>query len=123
MIILGLGSNLGDRLQHLRQAFFALKQLPGLTIQQVSPVYISDTLVPENAPADWDQPYLNFALRCETNLAPQDLLRELKNIEWSIGRKPEKRHWGPRVIDIDILAYDNLVIQNEILTLPHAGLT
>lgn len=122
MLILGLGSNLGDRLQNLRQTFRALKQLAGLKIIQVSPIYISDALMPENAPADWDLPYLNLALCCESKLDPQTLLQQLKNVEWSIGRKPEVRHWGPRLIDIDILAFDELIIQNENLTVPHASL-
>jgi 2-amino-4-hydroxy-6-hydroxymethyldihydropteridine diphosphokinase/dihydropteroate synthase len=122
MLILGLGSNLGDRLENLRKTFRTLKNLPGLIIKQISPVYISDALVPENAPASWDMPYLNLALRCESNLQPLDLLHQLKNIEWSIGRKPEVRHWGPRVIDIDILAWDERVIQNEELSIPHASL-
>jgi 2-amino-4-hydroxy-6-hydroxymethyldihydropteridine diphosphokinase/dihydropteroate synthase len=122
MIILGLGSNVGDRLENLRKTFHALKKLPGLTIRQVSPIYISDALMPENAPHEWDMPYLNLALRCDTTLQPLDLLHQLKNIEWSIGRKPEVRHWGPRIIDIDILAFDNLIIQNDTLTVPHASL-
>lgn len=122
MVILGLGSNLGDRLENLRKALNAIKKISGLTVEQVSPVYHSEALMPENAPADWDIPYLNLALRCETKMPPLDLLKELKNIEWSIGRKPEARHWGPRVMDIDILAWDDLVIQTDVLTVPHASL-
>lgn len=122
MVILGLGSNMGDRLQHLRQALYDMKKMKGLTVKQISPVYISDALLPDNAPADWDHPYLNIALRCETTRDAADLLTTLKNIEWSIGRKPEIRHWGPRVIDIDILALADEVIQSESLTVPHFSL-
>lgn len=122
MVILGLGSNLGDRLENLRKALNAIKKISGFTLQQVSPVYLSDALMPDNAPADWDIPYLNLSLHGETTLQPLELLKELKNIEWSIGRKPEARHWGPRIIDIDILAWDDLIIQNETLTVPHASL-
>ena len=123
MIILGLGSNIGDRLANLRQALMALRDMPGLQIKQVSPIYISDALLPENAPSDWDLPYLNAAIHCETRLSPEDLLPKLKAVETAIGHKPKIRHWGPRIIDIDILACDDLNIQSERLTLPQANLT
>lgn len=122
MIILGLGSNLGDRLANLRHAIDALKKLRGLTVQQISPIYTSDALLPDNAPTDWDMAYLNLALRCETTLEPLALLKELKQIEFAIGRKPEAEHWGPRIIDIDILAWDERIIQNPELTVPHISL-
>lgn len=122
MVILGLGSNLGDRLANLRRAVAEIRQLPHLQVLQVSPVYTSDALLPDNAPSDWNMPYLNLALRCETRLEPHQLLKELKNIEWSIGRKPEIRHWGPRIVDIDILAWDDLIIKTDELTLPHESL-
>jgi 2-amino-4-hydroxy-6-hydroxymethyldihydropteridine diphosphokinase/dihydropteroate synthase len=119
MLILGLGSNTGDRLNNLRQARLLLEQVPRLSIQQVSPLYRSNALLPEQAPASWDQPYLNLAIRCETTLQPHDLLHRLKNIEYAIGRKPLKKHWGPRIIDIDILAWDDRVLHDETLQLPH----
>lgn len=117
-VVLGLGSNIGDRLAHLRKTLHALKQLPGLIVEKVSPVYISDALLPDNAPTQWDTPYLNVAIRCETSLQPLDLLDKLQAIEWSVGKKPEKRHWGPRIIDIDVLTWDDKVIQSERLTVP-----
>ncbi|OGT45931.1 MAG: hypothetical protein A3E83_02505 [Gammaproteobacteria bacterium RIFCSPHIGHO2_12_FULL_41_20] len=123
MVILGLGSNLGDRLAHLRQALLAIKRISNITVEQVSPLYISDALLPENAPSSWDQPYINLALRCHTPLSPLELLTHIKSIEHSIGRKPEKRHWGPRVIDIDILAWDSMIYHDDRLTLPHRDLS
>lgn len=122
MVILGLGSNTGDRLTNLRKARHLLSLLPKLRLLQVSPLYISDALLPEQAPTSWDQPYLNLAIKCETTLSPQDLLRQLKNVEYTIGRKPLKRHWGPRVIDIDILAWDDFCFEDETLHIPHAHL-
>lgn len=122
MVILGLGSNVGDRLANLRKALQAIKKIPALTVTQVSPVYLSDALLPDNAPPEWDMPHLNLALCCKTTLEPLALLKSLKTIEWSIGRKPEVRHWGPRIIDIDILAWDDLVIQNDLLSVPHENL-
>lgn len=121
MVILGLGSNLDDRLAYLRHALALLKQIPNFTVQQVSPVYISDALLPENAPASWDTPYLNCALRCETTLTPYELLKHAKNVEIAVGRTPEKV-WGPRVIDIDLLAWDDLIQYDEKLHIPHENL-
>lgn len=121
MVVLVLGTNLGDRLHNLRKALRLIKAIPNLTVQQVSPVYISDALLPDNAPSEWDTPYLNCALRCETTLAPYELLKITKNIEIAVGRKPEK-DWGPRVMDVDLLAWDDLILEDEKLTLPHEHL-
>lgn len=122
MVILGLGSNINDRLANLRKALQEIKALAEVTVKQVSPVYISDAMLPENAPEDWDMPYLNAAIRCETTLTPFALLKQLKEIESKVGRKPLKRHWGPRAIDIDILAWDDLKLESDTLTIPHKNL-
>jgi 2-amino-4-hydroxy-6-hydroxymethyldihydropteridine diphosphokinase/dihydropteroate synthase len=121
MVILGIGTNLGDRLTHLRLALRAIKNIPGLSVQQVSPVYVSDALLPENAPRHWDIPYLNFAVRCETTHTPYELLAKLKATEQLLGRTPEKE-WGPRVIDIDLLAWDDLIQYDAKLHIPHEHL-
>ncbi|MEO8401637.1 MAG: dihydropteroate synthase [Gammaproteobacteria bacterium] len=122
MVILGLGSNLGDRLNYLRNALQFIKAIPKLSVEQVSPLYISDPLLPDNAPEKWaDLPYLNLAVRCDTTLSPIELLQQLKHIEKKVGRLPE-HVWGPRIIDIDILAWDALVLQDDSLTIPHKPL-
>lgn len=121
MIVLGLGSSLGDRLDNLRRALNAIKKIPELTVLQVSPVYMSDAMLPENASETWHVPYLNFALRCESHLSPDKLLTQLKSIEKNLGRQVAEK-WAPRIIDIDILAWDNKIIQTNALTLPHKGL-
>lgn len=122
MVILGLGSNLGDRLANLRKALTELKTIAALSIEQCSPIYISDALVPDNAPIDWDRPYINCAIRCHTTLTPEQLLKIIKTIEIKLGRKSEERRWGPRLIDIDILAWDDMVIQTNSLHIPHPEL-
>lgn len=121
MVILGLGSNIGDRLENLRLALKKIKQIPQLSVKQVSPVYISDALLPENAPPSWDIPYFNLAIRCETTLSPYELLQCTKQIEVDLGRTPEK-NWGPRIIDIDILAWDDLIQYDSKLHIPHENL-
>jgi 2-amino-4-hydroxy-6-hydroxymethyldihydropteridine diphosphokinase/dihydropteroate synthase len=121
MLIIGLGSNIGDRLEHLRKALRFLQNVPGLIIQQVSPVYISDALLPKNADSSWNTPYLNAALRCHTTLSPQELLDKTKAIEKQCGRD-SSFNWSPRIIDIDILAWDDLIKYEDKLHIPHEHL-
>ncbi|EKD72378.1 MAG: Folate synthesis bifunctional protein [uncultured bacterium] len=121
MVILGLGSNVGDKLANLRFALHLIKKIPAFSVAHVSPVYLSDALLPDNAPVTWDTPYLNLALLCETTLTPYALLHHVKEIEKKIGRTPEKV-WGPRIIDIDILAWDALIQHDEKLHIPHEHL-
>lgn len=121
MVILGLGSNIGDRLHYLRAALQNIKHIPDLTIHAISPVYISDALLPEGAPSSWDHPYFNLALRCETTLSPCELLAHVKQIEALIGRAKDKV-WGPRIIDIDLLAWDDLIRYDAKLHIPHEQL-
>src|SRR5579863_5276703 len=121
MVILGLGSNQGDRLAYLRLALRYIREIPQLTVQQVSPVYVSDALLPENALQEWDQPYFNLALRCETSLKPYDLLAHTKAIEKKIGRV-KTADCGPRNIDLDSLAWDDLIQYDGKLHIPHEHL-
>ncbi len=121
MVILGLGTNLGDRLANLRQAFHLIKKIPHFSILQVSPIYISDALLPENAPIAWNKPHLNLALRCETQLTPLELLQQTKKIEKHF-KSAEKAHWEPRIIDIDLLAWDDLIHYDNALHIPHEQL-
>ncbi|MFN3235108.1 MAG: dihydropteroate synthase [Gammaproteobacteria bacterium] len=122
MLILGLGSNVGNRLAYLREAYTALKEHPDISVIRHSPIYESDALLPEKAPEDWDNRFFNAALACETKLSPEALLATLKTLEKSIGRQ-NMPTWGPRVIDIDILAWDDLVLENDRLCIPHRHLT
>lgn len=122
MIILGLGSNLNDRLANLRQALHLIKQLPHVTVQQVSPVYTSEAQLPNNAPTSWHLPYLNVAIRCETDITPIKLLAQLQKIEEQVGRLEKHERWAPRNIDIDILAWGDLNISTDQMTIPHKHL-
>jgi 2-amino-4-hydroxy-6-hydroxymethyldihydropteridine diphosphokinase len=111
-VALALGSNLGDRLDSLRRTVKALASCVEITA--ASPVY-------ETAPAYiTDQPvFLNAVVSGTTKLEPLPLLWDLKNIEREIGRTPTFK-FGPRVIDIDILFYGDLVFETSELTIPHA---
>jgi len=113
-IYLALGTNLGDRLANLHAAIDLLS--PPIVLGPRSKIY-------ETAPWGYtDQPaFLNMAVKCETDLEPESLLKRLKQIEVQAGRVKTFR-WGPRLIDIDILFYDDLVLESESLTIPHPHL-
>lgn len=121
MIILGIGCNIGDRLANLRDALTHLRAIDELTVHQVSPVYESDALLPDNAPQNWDNPYLNLALSASTKLTPEQLIAKTKAIEEKMGRL-EHPHWSPRIIDIDILAWHEEHYHTDKLHIPHKGL-
>ncbi len=116
-ILLALGTNLGDRIANLARARDLLAS-DALHIQTLSPIY-------ETEP--WgvvDQPrFLNQVLGGVTDLEPEALLDRVKAIERAMGRNLGGVRYGPRIIDIDILAYDDLVFRSPRLTIPHARLS
>ena len=115
-VYLGLGSNLGDRGAALRTALAALPAATGGQVRRVSRLY-------ETAP--WgvtDQPpFLNAVAVLETPLAPAALLAALKELEAAAGRTAGPR-WGPRPLDLDILLYGALTLDDPALTIPHPRL-
>jgi 2-amino-4-hydroxy-6-hydroxymethyldihydropteridine diphosphokinase len=111
---IALGTNLGNRLENLRSAVANL--LPRIVISSLSPVYETAPWGFEEQPA-----FLNQVLAGETNLSPADLLMFLKNIEACQGRTPTFRN-GPRLIDLDILFYDDRIIRQPDLIIPHEHL-
>lgn len=117
MILLGLGSNLGDRTAMLGAARAALVGFD-ITVTAASGLHETPALMPENAPEEWNIPFLNQVIAVETHLPPHALLACLKHIEVELGRTPRAR-WAPREIDLDILAYDDQVMVDDTLTLPH----
>lgn len=123
-IVLGLGSNCGDRHLYLRQAILALKALHSIgeaRVLALSPVYDSAAMLPPGAPPSWDMPYSNVNVLIETPLSPQSLLEKVKAIEVSVGRVSRGR-WGPREVDIDLLMMESGSVDSETLKVPHAGL-
>ena len=122
MIILGLGSNLGDRNAHLSAALEVLS-VRLLDNVAVSSIIETPALMPEGAPQSWDINFLNMAMSGELKdeISPEHFLAELKEIEEMIGRKPAER-WAPREIDIDILAWDDEIVDEDDLQIPHSAL-
>jgi len=113
-VYIALGSNLGDRPANLRAAVEALA--PEVTVLAESRVYETPPWGYEDQPA-----FLNMAVKGETDLEPEALLAYLKQIETQLGREKTVR-WGPRLIDLDILFYDDLVIESPPLVVPHPRL-
>jgi len=112
-----LGSNLGERMTHLRRAAFSLAGAEEVELVRASGVY-------ETAPwGKTDQPaYLNAVLELKTSLAPLDLLDCCQDIERRLGRVRGPERWAERVIDLDILLYGREVIRSERLVVPHEHL-
>jgi 2-amino-4-hydroxy-6-hydroxymethyldihydropteridine diphosphokinase len=115
-VYLGLGSNLGDRREHLSRAR-ALLQSPDVRIARASSIY-------ETEPRDFpNQPwFLNQVVEVQTTLFPRQLLARTQKIEREMGRKRTVDK-GPRVIDIDILLYGESVVHTEALEVPHPRMT
>jgi 2-amino-4-hydroxy-6-hydroxymethyldihydropteridine diphosphokinase len=111
--VLALGSNLGKRLDILQGAVDAIAGIPGVALTAISPVY-------ETAPVGGPQQpdYLNAVLLAQTTLAPRDLLAELHTVEAAFDRVRLVR-WGPRTLDIDIIAFEGELSDDPELTLPH----
>lgn len=116
VVYLGLGSNLGDREQHLVHACGLLHQHPAIAVRAVSSLY-------ETAPVGFtaQDAFLNAVARVHTTLLPESLLAITQAVESRMGREPAIR-WGPRVIDVDILLYDALQVHKPFLDIPHKAL-
>jgi 2-amino-4-hydroxy-6-hydroxymethyldihydropteridine diphosphokinase len=113
-VYIGLGSNLGDREANLRDALRALWRMG--RVESVSSLYETEPVGPSQPP------FLNAACRFETGLEPRPLLRFLQGLEHELGRRPGGERWGPRPIDLDILLYEDRLVDEEGLVVPHARL-
>ena len=110
---LSLGSNMGDRVGFLQAAVQALHHAGGIDVKQVSSIYETDPV----GYVDQAQ-FLNIAIKITTDLDPFVLLDHCLQVEEELGRVREFR-WGPRVIDVDVLLYNDEVIESERLRVPH----
>lgn len=112
-LYLSLGSNLGDRLEFLKQGISLISEVSDLKIQNVSSIY-------ETEPVGYlDQAeFLNLAICVLTSIDPHNLLRMLKEIETSVGRVHRER-WHEREIDIDIIFYGDWILNSKEIIIPH----
>ena len=115
-VYIGIGSNLGKREKNCEQAIKLLTE-NGANITRRSSMIETEPWGVKDQPR-----FINMAVEVETLLVPEELLSLLKNIEIDVGRKDTIR-WGPRVIDLDILFYDELVVKTDRLEVPHQGIS
>ena len=113
IVYLALGSNLGDRFSYLKKAV-ALLEEGGVQVQRHSSIIETE---PVGGPLQGK--YLNAVVKSQTELSPEDLHQLTQHVECKLGRI-KKEHNGPRVIDIDILLYDDIKLITPKLIIPHA---
>ena len=110
---IGLGSNLSNPIEQLKTALHSIAALPSTRLLQSSSFYGSKPLGPQDQPD-----FVNAVCKIQTNLSVKDLLHHLQKIELEQGRI-KKRHWGERLIDLDILLFGDDIISTDELTVPH----
>jgi len=114
IVYLSIGSNIGDKKKNIENAQVLLRKHNKIDVVSVSSLYKTQ---PQNyTDQDW---FVNAALKIETLLAPQDLLVILKTIEKELDKDEKPFRFGPRIIDLDIVYYDNLILKTEHLEIPH----
>ncbi|MDR1663211.1 MAG: 2-amino-4-hydroxy-6-hydroxymethyldihydropteridine diphosphokinase [Endomicrobium sp.] len=112
VIYLGLGSNIGNRIENIIFALSALQSSGFIGIKKISSFYETSPIGPNQ------RKFYNIAVKAKTSLNPRDLLFIIKQIEELMGRK-KTLHWGPRIIDVDILFFNRIVIAEKNLIVPH----
>ncbi|MCK9608873.1 MAG: 2-amino-4-hydroxy-6-hydroxymethyldihydropteridine diphosphokinase [Methylomonas sp.] len=113
---IGLGSNLDAPLQQVRTAAREISALPGIREPRLSPLYSSFPVGPQDQPD-----YINAVMQIRTDRSPLELLRQLQAIENQHGRLRSTR-WGARTLDLDLLLYDDLILNEPDLIVPHPEL-
>ncbi|MDR1475325.1 MAG: dihydropteroate synthase [Holosporales bacterium] len=121
VVFIGLGANLGDRMETFRSAISEISEHCLSNIKKSVVIETPAVLLP-NSPKSWDRPFLNMVIKGETSSSPQQLLDHLKKIEIELGRPEVHEKWSPRTIDLDILLWDGQILETSKLTIPHKEL-
>ena len=119
-VYIGLGSNVGDRLDRLQRAVSEMRAFPGLRVVAASPVYEAEAHVLRGQPTQPD--HLNAVAEVVSSLPPRIVLEVLHKIERDLGRDPAAPRWSPRTLDLDILLWEDLLLDTPGLTIPHLRL-
>ena len=116
----GLGSNVGERAENIQDAVDLMLNNNNIALSKprISSLYSSPALLPDDAPKEWNVPFLNGVMSGFSSLEPMEMLEALQEIERTLG-KIKRGHWAPREIDIDILCAEDKRIETYQLTLPH----
>ncbi len=112
-VYIGIGSNLGKKKENFLEALSRIAKIPNTKIIKESSFYESEPL---GESKEW---YVNGVIELETELKPELLLQKLRNIERAMGRKKNRKRWGARVIDLDILMFNNAILEKKNLKIPH----
>ncbi len=116
--LIALGSNLGNRRDNLEKSLNLLEQhLQSLTL---SSIYESPALLKRDAPSEWNISYLNMVISGYSEKEPVQILNILQKIEKILGKKQNKIRWAPRIIDLDILLVDNIIMNDFHCQIPHS---
>ena len=113
---IAIGSNMESPAANCRRAMDRLGDSPGMTLLARSSLYRSEPF--GKTDQDW---FVNAVVRIDTSLSPEELLKTCLSIEQEMGRSRSEK-WGPRIIDLDILFYDDLILKLEGLEIPHPGI-
>jgi 2-amino-4-hydroxy-6-hydroxymethyldihydropteridine diphosphokinase len=111
---IGIGSNVGERELFCRDAVEALADTDGIDIQGVSSLYETE---PVGGPPQ--RSFVNLVVKIECELSPRRLLETCKGIEERMGREPSDIHWGPRVVDLDVLLFGDEKVNEPGVEIPH----
>lgn len=115
---IGLGSNLNEPIHQLDLAVEYLQQIPSSILIKVSGYYGNKPMGPADQPD-----YVNAVIQLDSELSPHELLSHLQHIERESGRVRKQERWGPRTLDLDILLYGDICLNETDLQIPHYGLT
>ena len=113
-VFLSLGTNIGDRLHNLEKVYFLIEMEEKINIISKSKIY--ETSPVENLNQNF---FLNQIIKIDTDIEPLQLLNLIKSIENTMGRIELEKKYMPRIIDVDILAYDRLIVNSKKLSIPH----
>ncbi len=114
---IGVGSNIGDKADNCRKGIAAMNRCEGCMVEAQSTLYETEPVHLECQ--DW---FVNGVVRIRTDLEPETLLARLKAIEHAMGRRPGGVRFGPRILDLDILFYDDRILRTILLQIPHPRL-
>jgi 2-amino-4-hydroxy-6-hydroxymethyldihydropteridine diphosphokinase len=117
-VFIGIGSNVGDRSEFCRRAVEELRHATGIDVESVSSLYETS---PIGGPPQ--RSFVNIVVKAGTSLGARELLDSTKAIENKLGREPSDIHWGPRVVDLDILTFGDEKISEPDLEIPHPRMT
>ncbi|WP_440874937.1 2-amino-4-hydroxy-6-hydroxymethyldihydropteridine diphosphokinase [Thalassotalea sp. PLHSN55] len=117
LVYIGIGSNLSNPKTQVTKAVAEVDALASIAVTQVSSLYVSKPMGPQDQPD-----YVNAVIAVTTPLSAHAVLDQLQNIENQAGRVRKENRWGARILDLDILLYNQEIIDDERLTVPHYGM-